>query len=449
MPDIDGYVGGSLYPSLFHKAFTPPWVDAILNRQRLTPPRATAQPFTLIDLGCGDGLGLIIQAAAYPASRFIGIDAMPGHISRGRAVIADLGLNNIALRCATFAESLEQEIGLADYVTVQGVWSWISPDNQRALLQLVSASLRPGGVAMLGYNCLPGWMQVLGFQKLIQTVSLDFKGTPTKKFWRALDHIRTASQAGMYALGADQFAWFDEIRVNLPKDYFAHEYLNGHWQPMWSGDAIKAAADHGLIFQCSGSRERLRDDFVFQAAKRAEIDKLANISAREIMKDMLINSWFRRDIFSKGALQPIDDDAAAAQLMNGYWAAKGPKADAEFTAKSPAGTLKFDNAAAHHILDHLESGPASLNAISNAGAPGTTADILNTIDSLFFAALIEPVDLPEPGGAAEQVNNWLVHMEAGDTKMNALLTSHGPVSVPRGSVSALLQNEAARKRMGL
>lgn len=422
-------------------------MDAILRHKGLSSPRDSGYPFTQIDLGCGDGLGLIVQAAAHPGSRFIGIDAMPGHITRGQAIIAELGLQNIELRCETFAEALDQD--LADYVTVQGVWSWISPDNQRALLQLVLASLKPGGVVMLGYNCLPGWSQLIGFQKLIRMLSLDYEGTPTQKFWRALAHVKTASEAGMYALDASQFDWFDTMKEGLPEDYFAHEYLNGHWQPMWSGDAIEAAGDHGLSFQCSGSRDRIRDDFFYKAEKRAEIDKVTNIPAREIMKDMLVNSWFRRDIFSKGELQPLDEDIAIAQRMGGYWAAIGPKADVKFSARSPAGTLKFDNAAAHHILDHLESGPASLNAVYESNAPGTKADILNTIDSLFFAALIEPVDPPQSDLPMERVNGRLARMEDSGSPMNAMLTPYGPVSVAEGKISAVLSDGASRMRMGL
>ena len=446
MSDIDGYVGGSLYPSLFHKAFTPQWVDAILRHNHLEPPRLAGQTFTLIDLGCGDGLGLIVQAAANPGSRFIGMDAMPGHIARGQAIIAELGLTNIELRCATFTGALEQNPVHADYVTVQGVWSWISPENQLALLQLVSASLKPGGVAMLGYNCLPGWTQLISFQKLIRTLSLEYGGSPTEKFWQALDHARTASAAGMYALDDGQFNWFDGMKEGLPADYFAHEYLNGHWQPMWSGDAINAAADHGLNFQCSGSRERLRDDFVYKATKRAEIAKVVNIPAREIMKDMLVNTWFRRDIFSKSVLPPLDEAKAINQRMAGYWVATGPKAEAKFTARSPAGTLKFDNASAHHILDHLERGPASLDTIYEANAPGTKADILNTIDSLFFAKLIEPVDPYQENESAGKINQWLA--QAQSCTINAMVTPHGPVSIGEGDMAALLEDKDFRRRVG-
>lgn len=447
LSDIDGYVGGSLYPSLFHKAFTPQWVDAILHQKGLPLPRKAGQAFTLIDLGCGDGLGLIVQAAAHPGSHFIGVDAIPGHITRGQAMIAELGLKNIELRCETFIEALKQQSVQADYVTVQGVWSWINPDNQCALLQLVTASLKPGGVAMLGYNCLPGWAQLIAFQKLIRMVSLEYEGSPAEKFWHALDHVRAASKTGMYALDANQFEWFDTLKEGHPEDYFAHEYLNGYWQPMWSGDAINAAADHGLDFQCSGSRERLRDDFVYRAAKRNEIAKVANIPGREIMKDMLVNTWFRRDIFSKSPLPPLDEVTAINQRMNGYWVANGPKVEAKFTTRSPAGTLKFDNASAHHILDHLAHGPASLDAIYEAGAPGTRADILNTIDSLFFAGLVEPVDPYQENERVAEINQWLAQSES--CAINVVVTPHGPVSIGEGKMATLFEDGGFRQRTGL
>ncbi|MEP2987683.1 MAG: class I SAM-dependent methyltransferase [Parasphingorhabdus sp.] len=446
---LDGYVGDSLYPSSFHMAFSPPWVDAMLRRRRIKSPRVDRPDFTMADIGCGDGLGLILQAAAYPDSRFVGIDAMPEHIERGIAIITELGLTNIELRCQTFKQALESDPIKADYIAVQGVWSWVSQENQQALLALVSGSLNSGGVATLGYNSMPGWGPIAAFQKLIQSLSLDQPGTPNERFEAALKKARSASKVGMKALSTGQFDWFDDQRENLPKDYVAHEYLNQHWQPLWSGEAIDQANGYGLIFQCSSMANRLRDDFIFKAAQREQLTDIDNPAAREIMADLFLNCWFRTDIFSKGELASLSEQDSQSQRLATYWMAVGPKPEAALSVKTTAGVLRFDNAAAHHILDQLENGPASLNTILSADAPGTKADILNTIDSLFFAWLVRPVDPPQLSGAIEQINDWLAHIEANGTTMNAIVSPHGAISVKRGEISAALTDGAMRKRMGL
>src|SRR5688500_7907169 len=83
VPTIDGYVADALYPSTFHPAFAPAWLDAILTWKRVRPPRRPRGPFTLVDLGCGDGAGLILLAAAHPEGRFLGVDGMAEHVARG------------------------------------------------------------------------------------------------------------------------------------------------------------------------------------------------------------------------------------------------------------------------------------------------------------------------------------------------------------------------------
>ena len=69
---IDGYVGDSLYPSSFHASFAPPNIDAMLAHAGIASPRGlgTRSPFTMVDIGCGDGIGLILNAAAHPEGHF-------------------------------------------------------------------------------------------------------------------------------------------------------------------------------------------------------------------------------------------------------------------------------------------------------------------------------------------------------------------------------------------
>lgn len=89
---IDGYVGDSLYPSSFHPNFAPPNIDAMLVHAGIASPRghATRAPFTMADIGCGDGVGLILNAAAHPEGHFIRHRRQPGPC---RARYRDRGRN--------------------------------------------------------------------------------------------------------------------------------------------------------------------------------------------------------------------------------------------------------------------------------------------------------------------------------------------------------------------
>jgi SAM-dependent methyltransferase len=110
---------------------------------------------SLLEVGCGDGGNLIAMAYALPGSRFLGIDLAGAPIERGRAVIAELGLENIELRKADLRE-LGPEDGTFDYITAHGVYSWVPVEVREALLALCGTNLAPMGVAYVSYNALPG-----------------------------------------------------------------------------------------------------------------------------------------------------------------------------------------------------------------------------------------------------------------------------------------------------
>ena len=100
---IDGYVADTPYPSNFHSFLQPPWTDWNLDRRGIRPPRASSvAAFRYVDLGCGDAFGLIATAASHPQGHFIGVDAMPEHIEKGRRLVAAAGLENVTLHCADF-----------------------------------------------------------------------------------------------------------------------------------------------------------------------------------------------------------------------------------------------------------------------------------------------------------------------------------------------------------
>ena len=445
--NIEGYVGDSLYPSVYHAAFAPPWIDMMLLREGVLPPRGMARdkrrPFSLLDLGCGDGLGLILNAAAHPASHFIGIDAMPAHIERGRAVAAELGLDNIELRCATFSEALDDAPRHFDYIAAQGVLSWISPQNREHLFALITRNLKDGGVATIGYNCMPGWTPFLSFQKALQMLSQTSSGSPTERFDHAYDQMRSFSQAGLKTLGAGHFEWMDDLRERLPEAYFPHEYLNMNWQPLWSSDVIDQAQSYGLGFVRSGMAQRLRDEFALKAKHREKAAMIEGVAQHELTIDLCLNSQFRTDIFIKKPHNLVAPKRAASARMDGYWMLKKDADMIDYSASTPAGTIRFDNVAARAIVRHLNHGPARLSDIGNPNAEWPRADILNAIDALFVANLVIPVDTPDRTMDMKRIEaiNSALNMSTGGA-INAALTPYGPVNMPTASIPKAATDDA-------
>lgn len=127
---------------------------AIATLYGLTPPAvATAR---VLELGCASGGNIIPLAARFPAARFTGLDLSPRHVELAAARIATLGLDNIDVRQGDLAEPGMIE-GDYDYILCHGVFSWVSPAAQDAILRICSDNLAPQGIAYVSYNVLPGW----------------------------------------------------------------------------------------------------------------------------------------------------------------------------------------------------------------------------------------------------------------------------------------------------
>jgi cyclopropane fatty-acyl-phospholipid synthase-like methyltransferase len=75
----------------------------------------------VLELGCGDAGNLVPMAVALPAASFVGVDAAPGAIARGRQLVAALGLDNVTLEARALEDFAAPPAGF-DFVIAHGVY---------------------------------------------------------------------------------------------------------------------------------------------------------------------------------------------------------------------------------------------------------------------------------------------------------------------------------------
>lgn len=413
---IDGYVADEAYPSSFDPRFAPAWIDAILAQRAIRGPRAPRAPFTYVDLGCGDGVGLILLAAAHPEASFVGIDALADHVERGRALAAEIGLGNIDFHCTTFDRAAEVTELAADYVALRGVVSWVSPAAAAAALDLAARLLRAGGVLAVGYNALPGWSPLIAFQRLVFDRAATLPGSGAERFDLAVAQLRAAELIAPAIL-----TWLDDKRATLPRGYFPHEYLNRHWAPIWSGDLIDAAARRKLSFAASAHPGRQRPEFLLRKAHREALATMADVGMREIAVDTYLNSCFRTGLFVKNGTAR---DGPAPDRLRQVWAGQARADDASYELKTDMGRIRFDNAAARAILRRLEAGPDCLHDIDGIGA----GDLLNTLDALWLADLVAPAEPPAVVPLAQRASR-IVAAATAAAPLGVRVGAHGVFAV--------------------
>ena len=119
-------------------------------------PAPSIENCRVLGLGCGNGTNLINMAYQLPNAQFVGIDGSQSHIDTGTEIIRALDLHNIVLQKHDIA-TLDQSLGMFDYIICHGVFSWVPPLVRKKILQIVHQQLTPDGLAYISYNTLPGW----------------------------------------------------------------------------------------------------------------------------------------------------------------------------------------------------------------------------------------------------------------------------------------------------
>jgi ubiquinone/menaquinone biosynthesis C-methylase UbiE len=110
----------------------------------------------VLELGCSAGGNLLPFAMAYPQSHCVGVDLSTVQVARGQEVARDLGVANLTLRAMSLTD-ITSDFGQFDYIIVHGVYSWVPPEVQQAILRVCRENLASRGLACISYNTYPGW----------------------------------------------------------------------------------------------------------------------------------------------------------------------------------------------------------------------------------------------------------------------------------------------------
>ena len=170
----DGYVTETAYTSGFYREISPGWLAmaALLLGHR---PPDLSRPFRWAELGSGHGFSASVFASAFPQAEFWGFDFNPAHVESARLTASRAGLSNVHFEEASFAELAargDAALPEFDFVVGHGIYSWVSRENQRHILDFFRRRLRPGGLGYLGYNALPGWASMLPALPTVSAVPL-------------------------------------------------------------------------------------------------------------------------------------------------------------------------------------------------------------------------------------------------------------------------------------
>lgn len=268
-------------------------------------PRPIAGEFTYCELACGHGITANLLAAAYPKGRFWAVDFNPAHIAFGRSLAAESGLGNVEFLEHSFEELLRPDapkLPQFDFITLHGIYSWVSPENRRNIVEFLRRHLKSGGIAYVSYNCLPGWSRGLALQRFLFEAAATTRDRSDRRMTHALDLLEKLTKAGARSFAQNHFVddiW-SGVRSRADR-YLVHEYLNSEWHPMYSIDVGRELGAAKLDYVGSASLLENFPQFLLTPEQRELVDGIGAPDFRELVRDLCLERRFRRDVYVRGA----------------------------------------------------------------------------------------------------------------------------------------------------
>lgn len=398
----DGYNADIAYTHGAYRELSPGYLAYVCLLNGVRPPR-TDRPFRYCELGCGQGMTLNILAATHPHGRFVGIDFNPLHIAGARRMAEEAGLANVAFHERSFQDvaagngaagalpATETGDGF-DFIVLHGVYSWISPENRKAVVDILDRMLKPGGLVYVSYNCMPGWAPMQPLQTLMLAHAAANPARSDRQFDAALGFLNRLNEAraGYFAANPAAGQHLGAI-AGQDRRYLTHEYLNVHWEPLGHAQVARELARAKLGYAGSANIPHNIDELSVRPELRAILAEIADPTLLETARDFAVNQVFRRDIFIRG-LERMPAREAAAELRQRRFTLTVPRAKAGLAIPVPLGELRHDPALGLPILDALAAGTPSLGEI--AALPEMDRHDVGTISR--FVALLVSVNHAHP-----------------------------------------------------
>lgn len=308
----DGYVADLNYTIGYYRELSPSLLQYMLLLKGIAPPHALNEKFNYFEMGFGQGLSLNVNALTHPTGTFWGNDFNSEHVNFAEQ-LAKAGGTSVNLCDDSFEELLERTYPAFDYITLHGIWSWISETNKKAIVKFIRKNLKIGGAVYISYNALPGWATTMPLRQLMK-----YHEQASGEMGRTLEQrIREAMQftRKLQASGAAYFKHSPTIEKSLehmekqPTSYLAHEYFNRDWTPMYFNEVAEYMAGAKLTFAASANLADHIPNMVVSPEMQAILDSIKQPEYRETVRDYMLNNTFRKDVFVRGARRITDEEA--------------------------------------------------------------------------------------------------------------------------------------------
>lgn len=295
-----GYVTELEYTYGYYRELSPGILRLACMSAGIAPP--STKQLRYLELGFGQGLSIAIHAAAVDGE-FWGTDFNPAQVTHARA-LAEAAGSGAKLFEDSFADFASRtDLPEFDIIGLHGIWTWISDENSRIIVDLIRRKLRAGGIVYISYNCLPGWAPAVPLRHLMK-LHADLAGEASGLLAKLDGAVSFAQQVinsgALFFRGNPAVAERLKRMSALDRHYLAHEFFTHDWRVMPFSEVARWLDDAKLSFVTSAHLIDHVEAVNLTETGHKLLSSISHPVLRQSVRDYFVNQQFRRDIFAKG-----------------------------------------------------------------------------------------------------------------------------------------------------
>jgi len=359
-----GYASDIEYTAGFYAEQGPGYLNLVCALNGYEPPSLSGK-FTYFELGFGRGLTANVLAASNPNGRFYAADFNPAHVAGAEALAAAAQVTNLTLLENSFEELARGDVDLPkfDYITLHGIYTWVTAENRAHIVAFINRYLKPGGAVYTSYNAMPGWAGAQPLQRLLVEYGDAFPNRSNAEMDGAAAFVeRLAGASSGYINAHPSLQPRLEMLKTGSRNYLVHEYMHKHWQPLYHADVARDFADAKLEFAGSAVLPMAYPALYLTPERKAVMETFPDTVMQETLKDYILNTGFRKDVFVRG-LRKMSPVRQAEVLSQVGVALTVPRGAVTLELKTSVGTFNGMSELYGAVCDALAVRPHSLGEL--------------------------------------------------------------------------------------
>lgn len=412
------------------------------------------------ELGFGQGVSLNVHSAASDV-KWWGTDFSPSMTAFAKETSESYDTSPALFEQAFMDFCNRPDLPCFEFIAMHGIWSWISKDNQEAIVDFIKRKLSPGGVLYVSYNVNVGWTSLSPVREILNDHFNLMNGSGrsvVSNLKKSLEFAERALEASdrfkmSHPTASERFKVTQEKSMN----YLAHEYLNENWNPISFMDAHRNFSSAKLSWGCSANMLDSISEINFNSSQIAILEEIDNIALRQAVVDLFLNTQFRKDYWVKGA-RTLSDLEQAEQLRAQRIVLTVRRADVNLKVKGGLGEATMQDTVYNPILnalaDHKVKTLGQLEQELKASKDGGSITFAELLQAALVLGASGAVAVAQDDSTAQKLKKqtdklnrhiMLNARSGGDFSVLASPVTGGGVIVARTSQLFLLARENGRK----